>query len=107
MTERTALDEHLDQAFAALDAVPVHELRSAGAALEKRDDWLSRFGRVLMSVAFARECETGNLRGARYMLTRAVEELDDEQAEQITSARAEFSQIVREAALARRDEDEN
>jgi hypothetical protein len=94
--ERTLLDEQLDRAFAALDQVGTGELRDAGVALERRGGVWAEFGSVLAQVASVRE-QGGQLRGARYMLGRAIEDLDDESAGRLEGATAPFWALVLEA----------
>jgi hypothetical protein len=94
--ERTASDEHLARALAALAAVGIRELEAAAAALEKREDGLRAFAEVFRQVAEAR---AGGYKSsfARWNLLDAIRGMDDELAGRLEGATAPFWAAVLEA----------
>ena len=95
-----AVDRHLAEALASLEAVPVREPEAIAEALERRRDGLRGFAGIFRDVAHAREggWDT-NL--PRFHLGQAVSRADEEFIEQIEDASARLWQHVREALRTR------
>ena len=95
-------EEHLDEAFASLEDVPIRQLQLTAEALERRKDSLRQFASIFRKVADAREGGWDNSL-ARFHLGQAVDHADDEFAEQIGEARFPFWQHVLKAVEAREE----
>ncbi len=100
-----AIDRHLAEALASLEAVPVRELEETAEALEHRRDGLRDFAGIFRNVAHARE-GGWDTKLPRFHLGQAVSRDDEEFIEQIEDALARFWQHVREALLAHREAEE-
>ena len=96
-----AIDRHLAEALASLEAVPVRELEATAEALERRRDGLRDFAGVFRDVAHARE-GGWDTSLPRFHLGQAVSRADEEFIEQIEDASAPFWRHVREALLVHR-----
>jgi hypothetical protein len=91
-----AIDEHLDEAFASLDEVPVRELVATSEALERRKDSLRHFASIFRQVAHPRE-GGWSADVPRFHLRENVSRADEELAAQIADAPAPFWRHVRDA----------
>ena len=96
-----ALDRHLAEALASLEAVSVRELEATVEALERRRDGLRGFAGIFRNVAHARE-GGWDTDLPRFHLGQAIARADEEFIEQIEDASAPFWQHVREALRADR-----
>jgi hypothetical protein len=106
VTHRTAnesiLERHLDDAFAALNAVSVRELEATAELLERRRDGLGKYASIFREVAWARQTGTeANL--ARFQLRQNVTSPREDVSGQIAAATAPFWAHVREALRARQE----
>jgi hypothetical protein len=91
-----ALDKHLDEAFASLDALSMRELEATAEALGRRRNELGSFSSVFRNVASSREFGS-DLHLARFHLRECVSHDGDELAEQIAGAEAPFGARARGA----------
>ena len=98
-----AIDRHLAEALASLQAVPVRELKATAEAFERRRDGVRGFAGIFRDVAHAREggWDT-NL--PRFHLGQAISRADEEFIEQIEDALAPFWRHVRGALRAAGDD---
>ena len=96
-----AVDRHLAEALASLEAVSVRELEATAMALERRRDGLRGFAGIVRDVAHARE-GGWDTKHSRFHLGQLVSGADEEFLGQIEDASAPFWQHVREAILAHR-----
>ena len=94
-----AIDRHLAEALASLEAVPVRELEATAEALEHRRDGLRGFAGIFRDVAHAR-VGGWDTSLSRFHLGQAVSRADEAFIEQIEDASAPFWQHVRDALRA-------
>jgi hypothetical protein len=90
------LERHLDDAFAALNAVSVRELEATAELLERRRDGLGKYASIFRNVAWARQ-NGSDLQLARFHLRQNVTSPRDDVSLQIADATAPFWQHVRSA----------
>jgi hypothetical protein len=97
------LERHLDNAFAALNAVSVRELEATAELLERRRDGLRKYASIFREVAWRRQ-DGSEPTLARFHLRQNITNSRDDVSEQIADALAPFWTAVREAVEARRAE---
>jgi hypothetical protein len=98
------LERHLDDAFAALNAVSVRELEATAELLERRRDGLGKYASIFRNVAWARQ-NGSDPQLARFHLRQNVTSPRDDVSEQVADSPAPFWGHVRQAVLACREEE--
>jgi hypothetical protein len=97
------VDEHIAKAFASLADVSVRELEATAEALTSRGHPLHDFAGVFRDVAYSRQ-DGSDPRLARFHVRQAVDRADDDLLERIADVEAPFWVHVRDAMLARQEE---